>query len=537
MPTGLIRRGARYSIRRRVPLDLVPHYGKAEVTQALGTADPKVARKLLPLKWAALEREFDALRASIAANPASPSAPSPSVVKTPKAAPKIKSPWETMSREEFDYHEEADAFFREQDAQEEGERDEREELERKILRFVDGPAEGLTPEQLAIRDLMRDRAYYRQIAEEQAANARAELKRAREALEAAKVKPEQQKVAAQAAAASGSTSLDSIVDRWAAERRVSAKGVDTHRAVARWFVQRIGEMPVERITKRDVLAFKDKLIAEGASLANVKVKLTRLRTLLNYAASNDVIPENPGKDVVVILSDADKTKRRPFDLASLKAIFESPVYAEDARPTEGRGEAAYWLPLLALYTGARLEELGQLRPGDVREQTFPGEDEREQKAWFIHVTEDEDDDLKLKNVGSERVIPVHPLLEEQGFIRFVQAAKEAGQSRLFPALRPNKYGRLTAKWGEWFGDYKRNVVGITDKRLVFHSFRHTFKDKGRGRMSEGVQRQIMGHSSSDAADNYGLGHELWELVKGMGQYRVPGLRLPPLPPSLRKVAP
>jgi hypothetical protein len=62
MPTGLQRReGGRYSIRRRVPLDLVQHYGgKGEITKALGTADPKIARKLLPLKWAALEREFDA---------------------------------------------------------------------------------------------------------------------------------------------------------------------------------------------------------------------------------------------------------------------------------------------------------------------------------------------------------------------------------------------------------------------------------------------------------------------------------------------
>ena len=55
MPTGLIRRGARYSIRRRIPLDVLHHYPppKKEITRALGTADPKIARKLLPLKWAA----------------------------------------------------------------------------------------------------------------------------------------------------------------------------------------------------------------------------------------------------------------------------------------------------------------------------------------------------------------------------------------------------------------------------------------------------------------------------------------------------
>jgi integrase len=533
MPTGLIRRGARYSIRRRVPLDLVQHYGgKAEITQALGTADPKIARKLMPFKWAALEREFDALRVSIASNPAPATLPPP---RKAKAAPKVKDRWETMSREEFDYQQEAEAFFREQDAQEEGERDEREELERKILRFVDGPPEGLTPEQLAIRDLMRDRAYYREVAEEQAANARSELKRAQAALQAQAAPAAEAKLTVSPAPASGAaTSLDAIVDKWAAERKVSAKGVDTHRAVARWFTARTGDLPVEKITKRDVLTFKDKLLAEGTTAANVKVKLTRLRTLLNYAASNDYIPENPAKDVTLVVPDAEKNKRKPFDLPSLAAIFGSPVYAQDERPTEGRGEAAYWLPLLALFTGARLEELGQLRPSDVREETYPDADEEEQKAWFIHVMEDEEDDLKLKNAGSERIIPVHPSLEQQGFIRFVQAAKDAGQARLFPALRPNKYGRLTAKWGEWFGGYKRNVIGITDGRLVFHSFRHTFKRYARHvKMVEGVQRQIMGHSGKDAADDYGDGYTLHQLVEGMRQYKVPGFKLPPLPPAFR----
>jgi integrase len=90
---------------------------------------------------------------------------------------------------------------------------------------------------------------------------------------------------------------------------------------------------------------------------------------------------------------------------------------------------------------------------------------------------------------------------------------------------------LTAKWGEWFGSYKRSL-GV-DPRMVFHSFRHTFKDKARGRVSEGVQRQIMGHSSADVADNYGSGFDLWQLVEEMRRYKVPGLKLPPRPPAFR----
>ena len=56
MSAGLIRRGTRYSIRRRVPLCPVPFFdGSKEITEALGSADPKEARRLRPLMWAALD--------------------------------------------------------------------------------------------------------------------------------------------------------------------------------------------------------------------------------------------------------------------------------------------------------------------------------------------------------------------------------------------------------------------------------------------------------------------------------------------------
>ena len=527
MPTGLIRRGARYSIRRRIPLHLVPYYGgRKEVVRALNTADPKDARRRLPLEWAALTREFEEVEARIAAAGLPQDAlPAPGLIPASGGA----DPWAGMSDDERAHEMDALAYREAEASRIELEREERAGIEAAVLATLHAPLDSLSPEQRALRDILKDRDFAREVAEEQAAIATWRLAEAERVPHSA---PPLSTNAAPVGNGPG-TSLGAIVDKWAAERKVSAKGVDTHRAVARWFVKRVDDLPVEAITKRHVIAFKDKLLEEGTTLPNVKVKLTRLRTLLNYAAANDIIPENPGKDVRVVLTDADRTKRRPFELADLTAIFSSPVYSADARPIQGRGEAAYWLPLLALFTGARLEELGQLRPSDVREEVYPDADEQERRAWFIHVTEDEEDGLKLKNAGSERVIPVHRTLEEQGFIRFVQAATEAGQSRLFPGLRPNIYGRLTAKWGEWFGAYLRNVVGITDRRLVFHSFRHTFKDKGRGRMSEGVQRQIMGHSGVDVADDYGTGFERWQLVEGMRSYKVPGFKMPPPPPTLR----
>nr|WP_206742412.1 hypothetical protein [Sphingomonas melonis] len=172
-----------------------------------------------------------------------------------------------------------------------------------------------------------------------------------------------------------------------------------------------------------------------------------------------------------------------------------------------------------------MEELGQLRSSDVAYLSYPDDQGEMRSAWFIRIVADEDDGLQLKNAGSERMVPVHSALQALGFVAFANDALGNESKRLFPALKPNVYGRLTAKWGEWFNPYMRRTCGITDKRMVFHSFRHTFKDYARlSGMSEGVQRQLMGHSSGDAADHYGSGYPPHQLVEGMRLYKIPGLK-------------
>jgi integrase len=317
-----------------------------------------------------------------------------------------------------------------------------------------------------------------------------------------------------------------ILDRWAAERGVVAKGKDTHEAVARWFYDRTERKPVERISRQDVLAFKDKLLAEGQSVANTNMKLSRLRTLLGWAYQNDLAPSNVAEGISVKVADGGKMQRQPFSLSDLQAIFASPVYANGERPKGGRLEAAYWLPLLGLFTGARLEEIGQLRVSDVQRKEYPDQDGKMLSGWFLQITEATDalgQDNRIKNAASERLIPLHPELERLGFIAYVEKLADQ-KGRVFPDLKANVYGRLTAKWGEWFGPYLRNVCGITDKRKVFHSFRHTFKDYiRRARIAEGVQRQLMGHAGKDVADDYGSGYDLHSLAEAMATYRVPGL--------------
>ncbi len=52
----------------------------------------------------------------------------------------------------------------------------------------------------------------------------------------------------------------------------------------------------------------------------------------------------------------------------MAVMFAGPVHQKEGRPKGGAGEAAYWVPILALFTGARLEELGQLMRVDVQSE-------------------------------------------------------------------------------------------------------------------------------------------------------------------------
>lgn len=317
-----------------------------------------------------------------------------------------------------------------------------------------------------------------------------------------------------------------IVDLWAAERSPAAKTRDSYRRVAEWLHERIGRKSVEQFTRRDMLAFKDRLLADGQTPQNVNVKLGNLRTLLQWAVDNDHADTNPAMGIVL---KAPANKRMTYGLADLQSLFSSPVYADGARPKQGRGEAAYWLPVLALFTGARMEELGQLRVGDIKQASYPDADNDMQSCWGLHFVADTDDNgqvTRLKNAESERFVPLHPELERLGFLEYVNGLTDK-KGRIFPELKAGAYGRQSAKWGEWYGRYVDSDTGITDKRITFHSFRHTFKDYCRlASIEEPLANRLMGHKTQGVAASYGLGYGLHNLVEAMRRYKVPGLTIP-----------
>ena len=229
---------------------------------------------------------------------------------------------------------------------------------------------------------------------------------------------------------------------------------------------------------------------------------------IDHDPSALLVKESPAASAAKVAAsrNRDQDARDLFTREDLRAIFSAGIWF-----STGRGELTaagtyrefsphyYWLPLLGLYTGARINELAQLSLTDIK-QTQAG-------TWFIDLAllDDESQKKKRKNPNSRRAVPIHDHLIDLGIVKWKAALETAGYERLFQELSYDKtkgYGKGPTKW---FSSYLKGLGWPRDNRKVFHSFRSTL-------VSECVQRlkltvmetsQITGHSRGPAAAVHG----------------------------------
>lgn len=337
--------------------------------------------------------------------------------------------------------------------------------------------------------------------------------------------------------------LSVCLESYLRERCLTAKTQELWRGAIKRFNELHGDLPVSTITREHCRAFKEALLElpsfmpntvrvlplpqilelagdlpgprlEGGSLNRYMAALT---AVLTWCEHQGYIEANPSKRLKVNRKGRQQA-RLPFSLDELRRVFDIRLYPTRREPVR------FWLPLLALWTGARLEELSQLRVADVR---LMGDIE------YLQVT-DEGPLQTLKTQSSRRAIPLHPELRRLGFLDYVSQVRERGDDRLWTDLA-RWHGRWGTKTGRWFNDvYLRRVVGIRDSRVVFHSFRHSFKDACRAAgVPEDIHDALTGHSRGSVSRGYGLGvgAQIQRLSEAMASIQYPGLDLSPMYPK------
>ncbi|WP_316659744.1 site-specific integrase [Ralstonia condita] len=314
-------------------------------------------------------------------------------------------------------------------------------------------------------------------------------------------------------------SWDHYLDHWAGERHPEPKTLDEARSQVTRLRKFSGDRAPVELTADDIRDYARYLEQkEGLSKSRVKTIFALLRPILetNLESGLTALSANPFAEVKIRVSAKHKEDRQPFELPHLRLLFKTEVFTAGKRPAKGGGDAAFWLPLLAAFSGAREEELGQLMVCDV---------ETRNHRLFLRIT-DLGEEQGVKNTVSKRHIPVHNELLKIGFGNYVELMRAAGHERLFPDLKPNKYGVFTAKFSTWFNEYLDRYV-IDDIRYNFHSFRHTFEEYGgRCGLKEYQINGILGHQPEGMAGRYGkkrAGRRVYdpmELAAGMDLYEI-----------------
>lgn len=324
-----------------------------------------------------------------------------------------------------------------------------------------------------------------------------------------------------------------LFDKYARERsgRVTKDTWDQSRKVVALFDDFVGgRAHVSQFNRKNVREWKDKLflwpvkaieskVFRGLSFLDAIEKnkvvgkpvitgktinryLSALGGFCDWLLSNDYIRE----DVMAgMYLEVDRKKKTvfPYSEGQLKTIFASPLFhkcAGDKREHEiGKVEVRdwrYWIPLIAIYSGARLGEIAQLQVTDVRQL---------HGVWIFHISEEGIGGKSVKTAGSERIVPVHSKLIEMGFLKYQKRMEAMASGKLFPEMVPDARGYISGKASSFFGDYFKAIGVKVDRKNNFHSLRHNVTDAFRnaGYLDE-QHGMLLGHTKATTTGKYGI---------------------------------
>lgn len=296
------------------------------------------------------------------------------------------------------------------------------------------------------------------------------------------------------------------------------------RQVMREFAAQVKDIPRERhkfaqslglskASYKELITLKKAKAHPGLSEGEQRKILDTISQIFAWAIAEEEMVSNPAVRLggeAIRKSKKRLTKaheqRDPLAPEDLEKVFSAHWFKNGVGKLTAKGDYYhyrphyYWLPILALYCGGRLNELCQLYLKDVivnegvhcLDFNLQGDDK---------LDIDEDDlqdaiDKSLKNISSARIIPLPQLVIDLGLIDYVQRLRDLGHTRLFPELlfdTEKGYGKYA---GKWFNDsfMGKQLEIPRNRKKTFHSMRHNFATAlGRVQAEPNLKADLMGH--------------------------------------------
>ena len=212
-----------------------------------------------------------------------------------------------------------------------------------------------------------------------------------------------------------------------------------------------------------------------------------------------------------VVEDPNDPDRMPWTEESLRACFSSPVYMGGGGcsnryqiPSTGRivyQDAAYWVPLLLVYTLVAREEACGVECLD-----FVFDAKTPYLVIRANMTRSKDGENPggLKRASRFRMIPIHPELLRLGLQRYVEHIVKEGHTMAFPELYQAGHvkqggARFYARAGRHLLDYVDRVKPLLRTRKGKRADLHSMRTSGASALefSDAKQLQvddIMGHA-------------------------------------------
>ena len=304
---------------------------------------------------------------------------------------------------------------------------------------------------------------------------------AEKAMQIAASYSEARKVAAQAgiAAVMPSSKCGTLLEKaktdYLDERMTSLKGSTwrKHRGVIQAFIKTMGNLDVAMVNAKTVTDFKKSLLALNRAATTINDQISILYGFFEYCISNVTSMANPARDLFVVGASNKAESYAPFENSELEKIFQPVLYRKKMNLPD-----YFWAPLIALFTGARAEEIASLDAAHI----YPVKG-----IWIIHIREG-------KTENAERRVPIHQTLLDLGLVDYRWTVFNAGYKKLFPTAVPGLNG-YKKNLSRTFGTYlDLPEVNIVHELKVFHSFRHTVVTAlTNAGVNEGLKRALVGH--------------------------------------------
>lgn len=248
--------------------------------------------------------------------------------------------------------------------------------------------------------------------------------------------------------------------------------------------------------------------ARGARMSHSAqgLYLRLLNNLLAFTKSDGLIVANPFPPELMPKGkkQAREKARNAYSDAQLKAIFSSPLYTgcvDDERRFAQRKpgniirHSRFWLPLIALFSGLRMNEILQL------------------SKWHVRIAEDGlptfliGENMTVKTEASYRLVPVHRELIRCGLMDYVRRLAADGDL-LFDDVPLGPDGYASSTFSKRYATFWKSLnVAEPGRRVSFHSFRHNFRDALRlPGVDNNLAKEVGGWSrGAEISNSYGDG--------------------------------